>query len=79
MSTFKEFIEEDINKLRHLPYVSGDTPGLYAIIETLERPLAVAKTCECVVVGEEENNRLIMRCKSIIIMACPLLHQICAC
>jgi hypothetical protein len=31
--------------------VSGDTPGLYAMIETLERPLTVAKTDDRVVVG----------------------------
>jgi hypothetical protein len=33
----------DIRHIQHLPYVSGDTAGLYAMIETLERPLEVAK------------------------------------
>jgi hypothetical protein len=31
--------------------MSGDTPSLYAMIETLERPLMVAKTYDQVVVG----------------------------
>jgi hypothetical protein len=44
MITFIWFAEEDISKIQHLSYVSGDTPGLYAMIETLERPLMVAKT-----------------------------------
>ncbi|WP_288992458.1 hypothetical protein [uncultured Marinobacter sp.] len=49
--TFIEFKEEEISKLQHLPHVFGDTPGLYAMIETLEQPLAVAKTYQRVVVG----------------------------
>jgi hypothetical protein len=49
--TFIWFAEEDISKIQHLSYVSGDMPGLYAMIETLERPLAVAKTYDGVVVG----------------------------
>jgi hypothetical protein len=49
--TFIWFAEEDISKIQHLSYVSGDTPGLYAMIETLERPLTVAKTYDRVVVG----------------------------
>jgi hypothetical protein len=44
------FAEEDISKIQHLSYVSGDMPGLYAMIETLERPLTVAKTYNRVVV-----------------------------
>jgi hypothetical protein len=49
--TFIWFAEEDISKIQHLSYVSGDTPGLDAMIETLERPLTVAKTYDRVVVG----------------------------
>jgi hypothetical protein len=49
--TFTWFAEEDISKIQHSSYVSGDTPGLYAMIETLERPLTVAKTYDRVVVG----------------------------
>jgi hypothetical protein len=49
--TFIWFAEEDISKIQHLSYVSGDTPGLYAMIETLERPLTVAKTYDRVVAG----------------------------
>jgi hypothetical protein len=49
--TFLWYAEEDISKIQHLSYVSGDTPGLYAMIETLERPLTVAKTYDRVVVG----------------------------
>ncbi len=49
--TFIEFKEEEISKPQHLPHVFGATPGLYAMIETLERPLAVAKTYQRVVVG----------------------------
>ena len=49
--TFIWFAEEDISKIQHLSYVSGDTPGLYVMIETLERPLTVAKTYDRVVVG----------------------------
>jgi hypothetical protein len=49
--TFIWFAEEDISKIQHLSYVSEDTPGLYAMIETLERPLPVAKTYDRVVVG----------------------------
>jgi hypothetical protein len=49
--TFIWFAEEDISKIQHLPYVSGDTPGLYAMIETLELPLMVAKTYDRVGVG----------------------------
>jgi hypothetical protein len=45
------FAEEDISKIQQLSCVSGDTPGLYAMIETLERPLTVAKTYDRVVVG----------------------------
>ena len=37
--------------IRHLPDVSGDTPDLYAMIATLERPLTVPKTYDRVVVG----------------------------
>ncbi len=48
--TFVEFDEVDIRHIQHLPYVSGDTPGLYAMIETLERPLEVAKAHQRVVV-----------------------------
>jgi hypothetical protein len=29
--TFIWFAEEDISKIQHLSYVSGDTPGLYAM------------------------------------------------
>jgi hypothetical protein len=49
--TFIEFGQADINLLSHLPYVFGDTPGLYAMIETLERPLVDARTGTRVVVG----------------------------
>jgi hypothetical protein len=49
--TFIWFAEEDISKIQHLSYVSGDTPSLYAMIEILERPLTVAKTYDRVVVG----------------------------
>ena len=49
--TFVLINEHDISKIQHLSYVSGDTPGLYAMIETLERPLTAAKTHERVVVG----------------------------
>jgi hypothetical protein len=45
------FNEQDIGKIQHLSNVSGDTPGLYAMIKTLERPLLVAKNYEQVVVG----------------------------
>jgi hypothetical protein len=48
--TFIEFKEEDISKIQRLPQVSGDSPDLHAMIETLEPPLAVAKTHERVVV-----------------------------
>ena len=48
--TFIEFGEDDISKLQHLPCVNGDTPGLYAMIETLERSLPVAQSGERVVV-----------------------------
>jgi hypothetical protein len=49
--TFIWFAEEDISKIQHLSYVSGNMPGLYAMIETLERPLTVAKTYDRVVAG----------------------------
>jgi hypothetical protein len=49
--TFIWLVEVDISKIQHLSYVSGDTPGLYAMIETLESPLTVAKTYDRVVVG----------------------------
>jgi hypothetical protein len=45
------FAEEDISKIQHLSYVSGDTPCLYAMIETLERPLTVERPYDRVVVG----------------------------
>ena len=49
--TFIEFVEEDISKLQHLPFLYGDTPGLYAMIETLENPLPVAQSGQRDVVG----------------------------
>jgi hypothetical protein len=49
--TFIEFDEADMRMLYNLPYVFGDTPGLYAMVETLERPLMEAKTGSRVVVG----------------------------
>jgi hypothetical protein len=49
------FDEEDISKIQHLYYVSGDTPGLYAMIATLERPLMVARTYQWWW-SEAENN-----------------------
>jgi hypothetical protein len=49
--TFIEFDDADMRMLNKLPYVFGDTPGLYAMVETLERPLMNAKTGTRVVVG----------------------------
>jgi hypothetical protein len=49
--TFIELGEPDIKLLNHLPYVFGDTPGVYAMIETLERPLSSARTGSRVVVA----------------------------
>jgi hypothetical protein len=50
--TFIWFAEEDISKIQHLSYLSGDKPSLYAMIETVERPLSmVARTYDGVVVG----------------------------
>jgi hypothetical protein len=49
--TFIELYDADMRMLRNLPYVLGDTPGLYAMVETLERPLMDAKTGSCVVVA----------------------------
>jgi hypothetical protein len=42
--TFVEFSEFDIGLLTDLPFVFGSTPGLYAMIETIERPLAAPRT-----------------------------------
>ena len=53
------FVEIDkvyIQHIQHLPYVSGDTPGLYAMIETLERPLEVAKAHQRVVVEGRKQS-----------------------
>jgi hypothetical protein len=49
--TFIWFDKEDISNIQHLSYVFRDTPGLYAMIETLELSLPVAKTYNRVVVG----------------------------
>jgi hypothetical protein len=49
--SFIKFEQEDISKILHLPQVFGNSPGLYAMIETLERPLTVAKPHEGVVVA----------------------------
>jgi hypothetical protein len=48
--TFIELVEENISKLDQLPCVFGNTPGLYAMIETLERPLSIPRTGDRVVV-----------------------------
>ena len=42
---------EDIRALHHLSYVCGTTHGLYALIETMERPLVDATSGTRVVVG----------------------------
>jgi hypothetical protein len=49
--TFIEFDDADMRMLHNLPYVFGDTPDLYAMVETLERPLMDAKTGSRVVVA----------------------------
>jgi hypothetical protein len=53
--TFIWFAEDDISKIQHLSYVSGNRPGLYTMIETLERPLRLQRlTIE--LWSEAENN-----------------------
>jgi hypothetical protein len=49
--TFIEFDGADMRMLQDLPYVFGETPGLYAMVESLERPLMDAKTGSRVVVA----------------------------
>jgi hypothetical protein len=72
--TFILFDKEDISKIQHLSYVSGvsgDTSGRYAMIETLGRPLAVARTHERAVVGGKKKG-LLMSSMSGVEMACAL-------
>jgi hypothetical protein len=74
--TFIWFAEEDISKIQHLSYVSGDTPGLYAMIESLERPLSVAKTYDGVVAGGSKQlttNEFHKRCRTGMSLTAPNL------
>ena len=48
--TFVEFSEFDIGLLADLPFVFGSNPGLYAMIESIERPLSAPATGNYVVV-----------------------------
>jgi hypothetical protein len=48
--TFVEFSEVDIGLLADLPFYFGSIPGLYAMIETVERALLGARTGTYVVV-----------------------------
>jgi hypothetical protein len=59
-----------------LSYMSGDTPGLYAMIETLEHPLTVARTYDRVVVGGSKQlttNEFHERCRNGMSLTAPNL------
>jgi hypothetical protein len=77
--TFIWFAEEDISKIQHLSYVSGDTPGLYAMIETIARPLTVAKTYDQVVAGGSKQlttNEFHERCQNDMSLTAPYLFPV---